>query len=62
VCDRTVRSLLLVESPNDSTRTRSSPTSRTALMLVPRVMRSPVSGNGSVKDFGGGTQRNWSKR
>ena len=42
--DRTVRSLPLVESPNDSTRTRGSPTSRTALMLVPRVMRGPPAG------------------
>jgi hypothetical protein len=61
VCDRTVRRLLLVESPHDPTRTMSSPTPRTALLLVPRVMRIPARGNGSVKDFGGGTQRNGSK-
>ena len=42
--DRTVRSLPLVESPNDSTRTRGYPTSRTAQTLVPRVMRGPPAG------------------
>ena len=31
MCDRTVRRLLLVESPHDPTRTMSSPTPRTAL-------------------------------